>query len=653
MSDVFSVPNTGRVLRQMSVAPTQERVLGLSFLLARLRGGALDPVVMRLARFDLMHVARRVEAEMIWLETLSEAQLRETLAQSTRHLHRDRTRSAATRHCLAAICAMCQRTTGMRPFRTQIAGALGLYAGHLIEVETGSGKTLTAALAAALAAQAGDTVHVITSNAYLAARDRAEFAPLYEALGLTTGLIANSVPPAERPAQYRARIVYACNKDIAFDYLRDRIALGASASPLRLSLEAVHDPAARAGRLKMRGLPFAIIDEVDAVCIDECRTPLILSQTAEPDPDWAADAMGLADGLERGRDYDLDAERRMIELTSRGQARLSELGEEMGGIWRNALRREQAAIRALSARELFHRGEHYVVENGQIQLVDEFTGRLTPDRSLGDGIHQLVEAKEGVAITGRRVTLGRMTYQRFFRRYARMAGMTGTAREVRGEFAAVYGLKVLRLPPPKRSRRKYGRTRIFGSEARKRDWIAQRTQTLSAAGRPVLIATRTIASSEALADILRERGLQFELLNALQDADEADVIAAAGAEGRITVATNMAGRGVDIKIAPKAAQAGGLHVILTEFHEAGRIDRQALGRCARQGDPGSCETVLSWADPLVQKFGGWRARLRYGGVRVFERAQRRAERLHAGARRDLLRQDLKRDEFLDFTGGGE
>ncbi|WP_375173684.1 hypothetical protein [Pseudooceanicola sp.] len=661
MSDLAHTPLMGRAaqmprlreLRQMARAETSARPVDWRYQVTTRVEPMIGPVRDPVIRLRLRMAALRVSGHAARYRKWSMEELQAALDEIAPRLRRDRPYTRASLRALGLIAAICDKVQGLTPFPTQIMGALAICSGRLVEMETGSGKTLTAALAAGLAGLSGEDVHVVTANDYLAERDHDSFADFYQALGLTTGLVVHSVPPADRAPAYRARVVYASNKEIAFDYLRNRIMLGGAQGAIRLSLETVHVERARAAGLTMNGLPFAIVDEADSVLIDECRTPLIISETAPPEPDWALQALSLVDALEHGRDFTVDDQRRLVELTPRGEARLAEKGEEIGGIWRNSVRRNHAAVQALSAEHLFVRDEHYIVRDGKVALIDEFTGRVAEDRALGDGLQQIVEAREGVEITGRRLTKGRMTYQRFFRRYRKLAGMTGTAREVAGEFRAVYGLPVLSLPPPKRSRRKYLRVRIHSTQEDKWAVVAERAARFAAKGRPVLLATRTIRASMELDEQLKAAGVEATLLNAAQDADEAEIIAEAGNAGQVTLATNMAGRGVDIMLSEEVRAAGGLHVILTEVNEAGRIDRQVLGRCARQGDPGSCEVILARDDGIVAKFGSRRTRSRLGTWQGVQKAQRRAEKLMARARLDLLRYDLQRDGFLGFLGGSE
>jgi preprotein translocase subunit SecA len=356
------------------------------------------------------------------------------------------------------------------------------------------------------------------------------------------------------------------------------------------------------------------------------------------------------------------ADKRQVDLTDAGKKQLAAFGMKLGGTWRSPVRREEVARQALTAEHLFKRDEHYLVIDGKIQIVDEYTGRIMADRSWNEGLHQLIEYKEGCRVTGRKHPVARISYQRFFRRYRKLAGMTGTAREVAGELWSVYRLPVLRIPPNRPLRRQRFPDRIFVSREAKWQAIAKRAKSFSAAGRPVLIGTRSVLASEQLSRHLAEGGIDHVLLNARQDRDEAEIIAQAGLSGRVTVATNMAGRGVDIKVEPSVEALGGLHVILSERHDAGRIDRQLAGRCARQGEPGSTEAMLSLQDSILS-FGGLRIAGVLGGFPVnfvrpiaawlLRQAQRRAERIHSTVRRELVQVDRKMGTLLAFSGESE
>ena len=485
--------------------------------------------------------------------------------------------------------------------------------------------------------------------------------PISRALGLGVGVVVHGTKPEERRAAYACDVTYCSNKEIAFDYLRDRIVLGRDMGNLRLKLERLFGKEGRCNRLVMRGLHFAIVDEADSVLIDEARTPLIISTETQAGDEqrWAEDAMRLTKSLERDRDYRIIEAERRVELTDAGRARLAVLAEEMEAIWRSRIRREDAARQALTAIHLFRPDEHYLVRDGRVQIVDEYTGRVMADRSWSEGLHQLVEIKEDCKVSSRKVPVARISYQRFFRRYRRLAGMTGTAREVARELWAVYRLPVVTIPTHRPLRRKRLPVRICATMEGKWRAIVANAAELHGQGRPVLIGTRSVAASEILSRWLSEVGLEHVVLNAAQDRDEAEVIARAGEKGRITVATNMAGRGVDIRLAEQVLEGGGLHVILSERHDAGRIDRQLAGRCGRHGEPGTHATIISLEDPLLDivaaralrlatrlppPFGNAAARL------IFRKAQRKAERVHSRMRRDLLKHDQRLGTLLAFSG---
>jgi preprotein translocase subunit SecA len=560
--------------------------------------------------------------------------------------------------CFALVREAAERSIGQRHFDVQLLGGWAMLNGRVAEMQTGEGKTLTATLAAATAALAGRAVHVVTVNDYLAGRDAADMGPIYRALGLTVGCIQHGMDPEARRAAYRCDVTYCSNKEVAFDYLRDRIALGGRPRPIAMRVNALAG-AQDAGRLLLRGLQFAIVDEADSVLVDEARTPLILSAQAKHGQEEKLHGQALELARQLG-EAGFTVRDHSIEITDAGLARLEELAHGLGGIWQGPRRREQLVRQALTALQLFRRDKHYLVRDGKVQIIDENTGRLMPDRSWEQGLHQLIELKEGCEVTGRRETLARISYQRFFRRYLELSGMTGTAREVAAELWAVYRLRVATIPTNRPMRRTRFADRIYGRSERKWQAVVERIRELIAEGRPVLVGTRSVAASEELARQLETAGVAYRLLNARQDREEAEIIARAGEPRRVTVATNMAGRGTDIKLAPGIAELGGLHVISTELNDSARIDRQLFGRCARQGDPGSCEAILAVDEDLITSYMPLASALerlarvpRFLGRAVFALAQRRAGRVHSRARRDLLDLDEHLGDVLAFSGRGE
>lgn len=589
----------------------------------------------------------------------SHNELMHQLAQSRIALTRAGLRGAPLCRTLALVREGIRRTLGMRPHDIQIKAALILLDGSLAEMATGEGKSLVAALAAATAALARMPTHVVTVNDYLAERDAIEMQPLFDWLGLRVGSIPHEATPEERRATYLCDVVYASNKEISFDYLRDTLRMGAGHGPMRLKLGRL-----RAGddtRPIMRGLSFAIVDEADSVLVDDARTPLILSQQTDiaAEAAWARTAYDLAARMYVDLHYETKPRERRTELTDFGKTRLEEFTKPLDALWHNKVQREQAVTQALNAQLYFKRGDQYVVQDGKVVIVDEYTGRLMPERSWNDGLHQLVEHKEGVDITARKLAIARTTYQRFFRRYLRLSGMSGTALELRAEVSTVYRMPTLPLATRLKVRRRNLGTRILRDEAHKWRAVVDSVTRIRAQGRPILLGTRTVAASEAAHAALDAAGIEHFVLNAMNDAEEGALIARAGEAGRVTVATNMAGRGVHISVPDAVVEAGGLHVILTERHDSARIDRQLIGRCARQGQPGSYEAVLGLDDPLIEnvrapvlrrlsRLSGPLGRL--AGQLLFRRGQKRAERANARARRALFSHDQRLQGWLAFSG---
>jgi preprotein translocase subunit SecA len=591
----------------------------------------------------------------------SDAQLRARADHLRHRLRREGFTLAASAETFALIRELTTRRLGMRHFDVQLKGGWAMLQGMIAEMETGEGKTLTATLPACTAALAGIPVHVITVNDYLARRDAEWMGPVYEALGLSVGTVTAGMDGAARRGAYACDITYCTNKQVAFDHLRDRLLLRQCPGELRLRLRAIGEGAEE--RLIMRGLCFGIVDEADSVLVDEAVTPLIISRPADTSHkhDLFEQALDIAGELGAGRDYAVNLRERTLELTDAGRHRLIETAERLGGLWRNTGYREELVAQALRALQLYQRDQHYLIDDGRVKIIDEFTGRLMPDRSWERGLHQMIELKEGCEMTGEQETVGRISYQRFFRRYLMLAGMTGTAREVAGELRRVYGLSVARIPPNRRMRRRELPERVFATEDEKWWAVVERISALNEQGRPVLVGTRSVAASEHLSRLLEDVSLGHRVLNARQDEDEAEVIREAGRPGQITVATNMAGRGTDIRLSSELAERGGLHVIATERHEARRIDRQLFGRCGRQGDPGSHELFVSLEDELVTRYATemsrrWaRAALQIGPTRVLTSriirgAQRGAERQAAGRRRAVLRSEEYLSNVLAFSG---
>jgi preprotein translocase subunit SecA len=614
----------------------------------------------------LQQFAERVGTQRVALRDLDERALRESALALRADLGRTGLDDELICRAFALVREVARRELDMEPYDVQLMGGYVMLSGMLAEMETGEGKTLTATLPACTAALAGIPVHVVTVNDYLVARDAELMGPVYRALGLSVGTVRDRDEDDDvRRAAYACDVTYVTNKQIAFDYLRDRLARGRHSGRLKLRVHQLSgDDSGRTGPL-LRGLCFAIVDEADSVLIDEARTPLILSRTVRsPELEQTCrQALSLAGQLKEGREFVVDRRERRVLLTAGGSDRLENLAAPLGGIWAGERRREELVRQALSAQFLYLRDDQYLVRDGKVLIIDPHTGRVMPDRAWEAGLHQMIEAKEACEISGRRETLARISYQQFYRRYLHLGGMTGTAAEVAGELESVYRLPTVRVPTRLPIRRQTRPDRVYATEDAKWRAIVCRIQEVHRDGRPILVGTRSVGASEHLSGLMEQAGLAHQVLNARQDRQEAEIVESAGELGRITVATNMAGRGTDIRLGPGVAERGGLHVIATERSEARRIDRQLFGRCGRQGDPGSFEMIVSLEDEVVTSCTS--ERLRRWLVRISQRerplvagicrafvslAQRVAEGRHAGTRRELLKLEEYLENALAFAG---
>jgi preprotein translocase subunit SecA len=617
----------------------------------------------RTPRSWLLAEARRVDELAGSIRGYSEAVLDESVREVREVFVRGRQDHAAVRRALALVREVARRQTGEEAFIVQLLGALAMYHGRVIEMLTGEGKTLTGSLIAPLLAWEHKHLHVLTVNDYLARRDAHSRGEVYKRCipGVGVGAIQSEQEPAERFGIYARAIVYGTPKQITADWLRDQIRLGRMNSPwagrqqLLESGGIEHGGEGRGGQGPMiPGLRAAMVDEADAVLIDEGVVPLIIARSRRQD-DMAEvylRAAEVAAKLDEGPDYTIDHGRRRAELRARGTHRVRQMTAELPEpIWRAQRRADELVRQALVARHCYLRGHQYQIVDGRIVIVDEYTGRFLADRSWEHGLHQAVEAKEGVEVTADRETLARMSFQRFFRSYPFLCGMTGTAADATGEIESIYSRPVTVIPTNRPVVREQWKARVFRTAAGKWAAIVDSINEVHAQNRPILVGTRSIQASEFLSEKLAARGLEHRVLNANFDADEAGLIADAGVAGAITVATNMAGRGTDIKPDDRAIKAGGLHVMLTEMHSAKRIDRQFIGRAGRQGDPGSAQVFVSLEDELVKHYAprlaaavGARSRaeeLSAGRVTlgVFRLAQKRAEARARRSRAGVLRQD--------------
>ena len=566
---------------------------------------------------------------------------------------------------LAAIREAAHRVTGLRPFVVQLMGALALHRGYLAEMATGEGKTLTAAMAGILFGWTGRPCHIITVNDYLAKRDAEWFEPLYQFCGVSVGYVTSILKPEDRARGYARDVTYTTSKEVVADFLRDRLRLGERQHSTRRLLQRHLYPYRADSGLVMRGIHTAIVDEADSVLIDEAVTPLIISSPTDNNllHQVYKEVWNITNALRKDIHYTVDLRYKEVTLSTAGRKWVDSQVHLLPERWRGATRPVELVEQALNAREFFHRGKQYVVQQNKVIIVDEFTGRMMANRKWRHGLHQAIEAKEGVPLSPVDQTLARLSFQRYFRLYRKLSGMTGTARESNAELWHTYHLPVMRIPTNKPVIRKEFPDQIFPSMAAKMEAIVADVEARHREGRPVLVGTRSVATSQVLAKRLHAEGFQVNLLNALNDRQEARIIARAGEPGTITIATNMAGRGTDIRLGEGVADKGGLHVIAAEPNDARRIDRQLFGRSGRQGDPGTAVACISCEDELIQRFApGWLKSLfsaamqrrlpgrRLLGIATTRYVQWKAQRVAFQSRKSVMKMDSWLDEAVAFSG---
>ncbi|MBO5168597.1 MAG: preprotein translocase subunit SecA [Phascolarctobacterium sp.] len=519
------------------------------------------------------------------MESLSSANLAAKTSEFKVRLQKGETLDDLLPEAFAVVREASRRVTGMRHFDVQMIGGVVLHRGKIAEMRTGEGKTLVATLPVYLNALTGKGVHVVTVNDYLAKRDSEDMGRIYKFLGLSVGLIVHDMNPHERRAAYMADVTYGTNNEFGFDYLRDNMVVNVD-------------------QMVQRELNYCIVDEVDSILIDEARTPLIISGPGEKSTDLYRILAQVAGSMSEGEDYTVDEKTKQVAPTEIGIAK----AEKMLGIdnmydTEHGIDFSHQLMCALKAKALMHRDRDYVVKDGQVIIVDEFTGRLMFGRRFSEGLHQAIEAKEGVKVERESQTLATITFQNYFRMYNKLAGMTGTAKTEEQEFQKIYGLSVVVVPTNKPMIRTDAPDVIYKTKLAKYKAAVNEIEACHKSGRPVLVGTTSIAQSEELSAMLKRRGISHNVLNAKYHEKEAEIISHAGQYGAVTIATNMAGRGTDIVLGEGVPELGGLHIIGTERHESRRIDNQLRGRCARQGDPGSSKFFLSLEDDLMRLFG--------------------------------------------------
>lgn len=568
------------------------------------------------------------------MQSLSDEQIAEKTVEFKSQVAAGKKLNDILPEAFALVREASRRTLGQRHFDVQLMGGIVLHQGKISEMKTGEGKTLTATLPLYLNALTGKGSHLVTVNDYLARRDSEWMSPIYKFLGLEVACLQNSMSDAERQKAYAADILYATNNELGFDYLRDNMKF-------------------RKSDLVQRELAFAIVDEVDSILIDEARTPLIISGSAEEVGTLYRDADRVVSHLEKGVDYEVDEKARSVLLTESGVDKVEAAFRITNLYFIEHMQLLHHINQALRAHALFKRDVEYVVADNQVLIVDEFTGRILPGRRYSDGLHQAIEAKENVEIERESQTLASITLQNFFRLYKKLAGMTGTASTESEEFHNIYKLDVVSIPTNRSLIRKDMPDLIFLTKNAKYKAIIEDIKERHKNGQPVLIGTIAIETSELLSAILTANGIPHDVLNAKQHEREAEIVANAGQAGRITIATNMAGRGTDIKLTPDSIIAGGLYILGTERHESRRIDNQLRGRSGRQGDPGESRFYISLEDDLVRIFAGdsLKQKMVFFGMqedeiiesrlvsKTIERAQERVEKHNFDNRKHLLEYD--------------
>ncbi|MBN2024553.1 MAG: preprotein translocase subunit SecA [Pirellulales bacterium] len=561
-----------------------------------------------------------------------------------------------------------RRTLNMRHFDVQVLGGIAMFNRSIVEMRTGEGKTLTATLPMYLYALTGKGAHLATVNDYLARRDAEWMRPIYEALGLSVGVIETQMPQPQRRKSYACDITYGTAKEFGFDFLRDRLLLRRIREGQNDLLGGMLGQGGRgAGEKPVQREPFfCLVDEADSILIDEARTPLIISALPTEEEklavecyEWSAQ---IVSEFVEDEDYEYDHDKRKAELTRAGRHKARTLPKPAAMDAVGMVNIYQYLEQAIMVAREYTYERQYVVRDGEVVIVDEFTGRLGEGRKWRDGIHQAVEAKQGVKVTVATGQAARITVQDFFLRYERLAGMTGTARSSRREMAKIYRCHVIPVPTNRPVIRQHLPTRVFPNTSARWEAVAEEVAQMHQQGRPVLIGTRSIDKSELLSRMLTRLGIEHRVLNANRIAEEADIVALAGGRGKVTVSTNMAGRGTDIKLGEGVFDLGGLHVICTEMHDSARIDQQLIGRCGRQGDPGTYRQYLSLDDDLLESGLGPKKARKYKAIgesangpldhyaRVFRRAQRKVERRHFRDRKQLMHFEKERKKMQRQMG---
>jgi len=605
----------------------------------------------------LMPLINRINSWEKKITLLSDRALQDKTDEFRGRLNGDENLDDLLPEAFAVVREAAKRTIGLRHYDVQLVGGIVLHEGKIAEMANGEGKTLVATLPAYLNALSGKGVHVVTVNDYLARRDRDWMSPVYEFLGLSVGVIQNGMDNIKRQKAYQSDITYGTNNEFGFDYLRDNMAFRAEDRVQRtLSFSSVDE------EKQEKKFNYAIVDEVDSILIDEARTPLIISGPAEESTElyYRIDRIfpllkrgeEKKDGKEKDYDYEINRKDQTVALTEKGVAKVEKL-LGVNNLYQQDVDLATHVHQAIRAHELFERDRDYLVKDGEVVIIDEFTGRLMPGRRWSDGLHQAIEAKEGVRIRNENQTLATITLQNYFKMYNKLSGMTGTAITEAAEFKNIYDLDVIVIPTNKPVKREDLSDKIYQTEKAKFKAVIESVEKFYKKGKPVLVGTRSVEKSESLSKMLREKGIPHTVLNAKYHEKEAQIVAQAGQKRAVTIATNMAGRGTDIKLGEGVEEIGGLFVIGTERHESRRIDNQLRGRAGRQGAPGESQFYVSLEDELMKLFGSVRIASMMSRLKVpedqpiehpwinkaLERAQEKVERRNFDIRKQLLEYD--------------
>jgi preprotein translocase subunit SecA len=641
--------------QQSHIVPENKPVVGFDAFIKRVIGVLISLYPFQ---FFFLREAKKIVKLSASYELLNDAQFKSKILECKENFKLDRVKKdkKLLHNAMAIVCEASYRSLGIRPYEVQVLGALSMYRNFIIQMYTGEGKTLTAGLTAVLYGWSGNPCHVVTSNDYLAKRDSQELSTLYSLCEVSVGFIESEMNNDERKGIYKKNIVYATSNNILADFLRDQMVNDNAYNFNGLLLQ--HLKQEKNQEQVLQGLHTIIVDEADSLLADEAIVPLIISIPKENRPlkNTISAAKELSRILEEGKHYKVNKKYEEVVLTEDGEVYIEELSHSLDALWKSKKRREYLVTQAIVAKVFYLNGTHYVIQDDKLVIVDEKTGRLMPDRSWGNGLHQAIEAKEGIELSDPTETHIKMSFQRFFRLYKNICGMSGTLQGLSRELWHIYDLLVLKIP--KRIPNNYlkYKEKIVRSQSEKWQVVVEEVLKIHQTKQPILIGTRSIKDSEKLSEKLKKHSISHQVLNALYHDSEAEIIAKAGELGMVTIATNMAGRGTDIKVPEESIDVGGLHVIATERHTSERIDKQLFGRTARKGQPGSVQQIVSLEDELFSKNAPkWLQKKRESKVSVwvqiwfYKYIQKKSDSGGSKKRISFLEQEFSVKNMLSFS----